>query len=89
MVFPFFGKSLTLASTDEELRYTSHNYIALEQYAILDFDAPLDGDQILQMTAPIADLPYDGDFQLSETRSEFNIRGFSSISLEKIYLGKA
>ena len=86
---PIFGKSLTVASTDEELRYASHNYISLEQYTKLDFNAPLDGNQILQMTAPIAGLSYDGDFQQSETRNEFNIRGFSSISPEKIFIEKA
>ena len=86
---PIFGNSLTVASSDEEFRYASHNYISIDAYSKTEFTAAIDANLILSITAPIAGLSYNEDFQQSEALSEFNIRGFSSISPEKIYIEKA
>ena len=86
---PIFGKSLTVASTDEELRYASHNYISIEEYEKVEFPESIDPNKILSELAPIAGFSFNNDFEQVETKSEFNIRGFSSISPEKIFIEKA
>ena len=85
---PIYNRSLSVTTQDELLRYASHNYISLEEYSKIPFDAPFDPSQIMTQATQIAGLDYKNDFIETESRSEFKIKGLSSISQEEIYIEK-
>ncbi len=85
---PIFNRSLSVAIRQNEFRYASQNYISLEDFSKTDFTAAFNPDQIISQAAQIAELDYSGDFQQTEVRSEFQIKGMSSISQEEIYIEK-
>jgi len=85
---PIYGRSLSVATQGEVLRYASQNYLSLEEYTKTAFNAPFDPNQIIIQADQFAGLNYEGDFVQTEARSEFQLKGISSISQEEIFIEK-